>query len=170
VETVHLPTIKAPVLPAYKKGPQFWQQTTGLMCACDIAPYSSPIVIREINIPAPPTPRFTFPLAPIPQQAVYSPPMTYADFGMNESFILWGNRPYEKTWAGSDGRIFLRPKGVENRLNFDAGGPEGGEPNTSDSPNWIGTDEYYFEGKTLVYGPYRYEFQGGFRALGSISG
>lgn len=74
--------------------------------------------------------------------------MTYHEFGMDSSYTLWGDKPYEKVWRGSDGRIFLQPKrNVWGLL----------EPNTTNDPQLIGTDEYTMVDGDIHYGPYIYK-------------
>lgn len=134
--------LKLPALPGFKPTFPFFVQTTGLMCECDLAPYTAPVVVREIKIPAPPIPHYVYqPLST--QQIAAKPPGTYAPFGLNSNLMLWGNRPYESGWIASDGRVFLKPKAD-------------GSANHSWSANFIGTDEYYMDGSDIVYGPYRY--------------
>lgn len=142
-----LPPLKIPALPPFKSG--MMRQSTGLMCHCNAAPYTSPIVVREIAIPRPPVPRYVY--QPEPIQLLAQEIRTYSDFGMNDQFAQWGNRGYEQVWRGSDGRIFLRPK--VNPLTL------GPMPNTSNSAMFIGTDEYYMDGGDIVYGPYRYRYR-----------
>lgn len=135
--------LKLPALPGFKPTFPFFTQTTGLMCECNTAPYTAPVVVREFAIPAPPVPHFVYQPQSIQQQAAH-PPGTYLHFGLNSNLMLWGNRPYQDGWLASDGRLFLTPK------------PDG-SANPSWSANFIGTDEYYMDGSDIIYGPYRYK-------------
>lgn len=148
VETVELPSVEVPRIPGFKPGPALWTQTTGLMCACDDKIYSAPVVVQEITIPAPPVPRFVYQPEPV-QEIAQQPPMTYTTFGMDSSFAIWGDRSPEQVYRGSDGRIFLRPK-------YDIWGKP--QPNVSNNPLFIGTDEYSMDADgTIHYGPYTYK-------------
>lgn len=142
-----LPGIEIPRLPNFKPGPSSWRQTTGLICGCEYRAYSSPFAVRQIEIPPTPFPHFAVIPKSIEQQAA-SPPLTYSSFGMDDSFTFWGTRPYEQVWRGSDGRIFLKPK------SSIWGMPE---PNTSDDPQLIGTNEYSITDGNIHYGPYIYK-------------
>lgn len=158
-ETVTLPAIKLPSLPTYKKDPSMWVQTTGLMCHCDSNEYVGPILINEYEVPQPPTPRYVYQQQAVSEiQAQESPYLTYTTFGLDSTYAIWGGRPYEQVWRGSDGRVFLKPKpDAMGRLT---------QPNISTSQAFIGTNEYRLEGETIVYGPYRYNrnpFMSGYR-------
>lgn len=142
-ETISEEPLKLPALPGFKPSFPFFTQTTGLMCECDDAPYTAPVVVREIDIPAPPVPRYNY-IPQSTQQMAIEPPGTYQSFGLNSNLVLWGNRPYESGFLASDGRLFLTPK------------PDG-SVNKSWSGNFIGTDEYYMVGTDIIYGPYRYK-------------
>ena len=134
--------LKLPALPGFKPTFPFFIQTTGLMCECNKAPYTAPVVVREIDIPKPPIPHYNY-IPPSTQQQAAKPPGTYLPYGLNSNLMLWGDRPYQDGWLASDGRLFLRPK------------PDG-SPNPSWSANFIGTDECYMDGTDIVYGPFRY--------------
>lgn len=134
--------LKLPALPGFKPSFPFYTQTTGLMCECDSAPFTAPVVVRELSIPTPPIPHYAY-TPPTIQQMALQPARTYLPFGLNSNLVIWGDRPYQDGWFGSDGRLFLRPK------------PDG-SANISWSGQLIGTDEYYMDGSDIVYGPYRY--------------
>jgi hypothetical protein len=143
---VELPGIVIPTIPHFEKGPAHWQQTTGLICACDAGAFTSPILVREIEIPSPPLPRYVNIPAPISARAA-EPARSYHLFGMDSSYAMWGDRPFEYVYRGSDGRMFLTPKrGLWGEL----------KPNPSWSNAFIGTDEYRFENGVIYYGPYQY--------------
>lgn len=135
--------IKLPALPGFKTSFPFFTQTTGLMCECDAAPYTAPVIVHDVSIPTPPIPHYVY-QAPATQQIAMKPIGTYQSMGLSASLVMWGNRPYESGWLADDGRLFLKPK-------------DDGSANKSWSPNFIGTDEYYMDGTDIVYGPYRYK-------------
>lgn len=141
-EVISEEPLKLPALPGFKPSFPFFTQTTGLMCECNTAPYTAPVVVREIKIPKPPVPSYVY-SPPSIQQSAAHPPGTYRSFGLNSNLMLWGNRAYERGWLASDGRLFLTPKAD-------------GSANPSWSSNFIGTDEYYMDGSDIVYGPFRY--------------
>jgi hypothetical protein len=138
VDTVSLPEIKMPALPNYKPGPETWEQTTGLMCACNLSDYTAPIVVQTITVPEPPGPKYVY-TPPAIAQVAATPPLYYSSFGIDSSFPIWGNQPYESAWLGSDGRLFLK--------------------RPSNNPSFIGSQEYHWEGQDIIYGPYRYKPQ-----------
>ena len=148
-EVVSLPPVVVPSLPGYRTPSAAWKQSTGLMCACDREPYTSPIIVREMSIPTPPLPRYVNVPAPTQQRAA-EPPRSYASFGMTPDFQIWQGRPYEQVWRGSDGRMFLQPKrGIWGEA----------KPNPSWSNLFIGTDEYEMRDGVIYYGPYQYHLQ-----------
>lgn len=145
-ETREVPGLVLPRLPTFRKGPQFWRQTTGLYCGCDYETFSTRFATRQVAIPLPPTSRFVT-RPPSTETMAASPPLTYSNFGMTDQFTLWAGRPYEQVWRGSDGRIFLKPKTSIWGLP---------EANISNDPQIIGSDEYTMIDGVIHYGPYIY--------------
>lgn len=137
-ETVTLPEIKSPVLPTYKNPIALWRQSTGLMCACDRAPYTAPILVMDIDIPLAPTPGYVY-HPPSTQAIAATPSGSYHDFVISNSFTFWSGPP-TNVWYASDGRIFLK-SGRSNSLAT------------------IGTDEYTTDAQgNIHYGPYTYRW------------
>lgn len=144
-QTIELPDVEIPTLPGFKSGPSAWVQTTGLMCDCDDSDYSGPVVVQNITVPQIPGPRYVYQL-PTSVASATVETRTYREYGMDSTTLVWGDRPNETVWGGSDGRIFLKPKGLF-----------GTQPNTSNSPHFIGTNEYRMEGGKIYYGSLVYE-------------
>lgn len=146
---VELPGVVVPYLPPFRRGPAFWQQTTGLICSCEHRSYVSPIVVRQVTIPLPPLPRYVN--IPRPTHEIASSiPLTYTTRRMRSDYTVWAGREEADVWEGSDGRIFLQPKrGIWGQE----------EPNVSTSNLFIGTNEYTFTNGRIFYGPYVYSPQ-----------
>lgn len=146
---VELPGTVIPYVPPFRRGPAFWQQTTGLICSCERASYVSPIVVRQVSIPLPPLPRYIN----IPRsthEIASSIPLTYKVERLTPNMAVWLGREPEDVLRGSDGRIFLQPKrGIWGQE----------EPNKANSNLYIGTDEYTFANGNIFYGPYVYSPQ-----------
>lgn len=135
-ETRQLPGIVMPDIGEFRPGPELWTQTTGLICACNDAPFQSPVLVREIEIPQAPYPRYVT-IPPTIQQQAAEPPRSYWNFGMNSNYDYWGDRPPATVFQASDGRMFLETGKSWN--NF-----------------FIGRDEYEMRNGVIYYGPYTY--------------
>lgn len=122
-------TIKAP--PKIGSG---FIETTGLMCDCDGAPYTAPIIVNQVAFPLPPIPRFIYrPPNAVPNAAPELVQLSYIPFDLTNDFMFW-HWGYVRAYRGSDGRIFLR---------------EGKSP----SLDVIGADEYTMKNGKIYYGP-----------------